>query len=226
MSFASHKDVINIGEESIHGRYYDTKLFSISHYAQNETAIPKSIKAAVPKRQAEFLAGRLAARDALEAIYFHNHHDIPIGKFREPIWPEEVIGAISHIDSIAISIVKYKEPGAIVGLDVENIMSESLCDEIEPMLTSSRENQLLEWIPLRREVRLSVLFSAKESLFKAIFPEVRQYMNFLDSEVTYFSSKQQTVRLKMVKTVNGVRFRDQYIVHFRIFDNKVITLLT
>lgn len=226
MSFASHKEVINVGGESIHGRYYDAKLFSISHYDQNEAAIPKSIEAAVPKRQAEFLAGRLAARDALEAIHFHSHDDIPIGKFREPIWPEEIIGAISHIDSIAISIVKYKEPGAIVGLDIENVMSENLCDEIEPMLTSSRENQLLELIPLRREVRLSVLFSAKESLFKAIFPEVRQYMNFLDSEVTYFSLKQQTVGLRMVKTLNGVSFRNQYIVHFRIFDNKVMTLLT
>ncbi|WP_200768797.1 hypothetical protein [Vibrio nigripulchritudo] len=38
------------------------------------------------KRQAEFLAGRLAARDALEAIQFHNLVDISIGGFREPVW--------------------------------------------------------------------------------------------------------------------------------------------
>lgn len=226
MSFASRKEIFSIGSEKIQVRHYDSKLFSLSNYAQYGVSVPKSIEASVPKRQAEFLAGRLAARDALEAIQFHNLADISIGRFREPVWPQGVIGGISHTNSIAISLAKHRKSDTIVGLDIENIMNENLCTDIEPMLISDKENKLLRMVPLPRVIVLSVLFSAKESLFKAIFPKVRQYMSFQDSELTHFSTKQQTLGLRMVRKLDRVSFRDQYIVHFCIFDNKTVTLLT
>lgn len=225
MNFASHKETYDIGSETIQVRHYDIKLFSISDYAQQEVAIPKSIETSVTKRQAEFLAGRLAARNALRAIQFSRNVDIPIGRFREPVWPKEIIGAISHTDSIAISLVKNKKKDVIVGLDIENIMSEHLCNDIEPLLMSPKENELLKSAPLPRSMLLSILFSAKETLFKALFREVRQYINFLDSEVTYFSSKQQIISLRITPSLIGIRFRDKYDVHFRIFGGKVMTLL-
>ena len=54
-----------------------------------------AIARAIPKRQAEFAAGRRAARAALTTLG-HPAQAIPVGDRRAPIWPQGTVGAITH----------------------------------------------------------------------------------------------------------------------------------
>ncbi|WP_244171285.1 hypothetical protein [Xanthomonas populi] len=58
----------------------------------------------VRKRQAEYFFGRLAARQALQhqaLVVTGTYPYIATGSSREPIWPAQVIGSISHTNQLA-----------------------------------------------------------------------------------------------------------------------------
>ena len=50
---------------------------------------------AVPQRRREFFAGRLAAHRAMEALG-HLPEPVPMGQDRAPVWPQGLVGSISH----------------------------------------------------------------------------------------------------------------------------------
>ena len=70
-----------------------------------------------PKRLADFSTGRYCAMKALEQIGIQNVI-IPIGKDREPIWPEGIVGSISHCESLTGAIVSRKADHISLGLDI------------------------------------------------------------------------------------------------------------
>ena len=72
------------------------------------------------KRLADFSTGRYCAIKALEQLGINNSI-IPIGKDREPIWPEGIVGSISHCDSLTGAIVAKSSDHISLGLDIEEI---------------------------------------------------------------------------------------------------------
>lgn len=82
---------------------FDQKLF-----CSLKIPFPNSLNKAVIKQKSEFLAGRYVAIKALSILGF-NISDVPIGKYREPIWPHGVIGSISHTDTSAFCTVAFKK---------------------------------------------------------------------------------------------------------------------
>ena len=127
----------------------------------------RAIARAVPKRQAEFAAGRRAARDALAAIGLPAT-PIPVGKNREPLWPAGAAGAITHDAGLALSCVVAARDGIGVDLTEAMPLPGKTCRHILP---HADETGLA---PLAARAG----FSAKESLFKALFPVVRGYFGF------------------------------------------------
>jgi 4'-phosphopantetheinyl transferase EntD len=69
---------------------------------------PKSLAKAVPKRKAEFLAGRVVARETMKLMALPLV-DIPIGMNRAPHWPEGVAGSISHSNNRAFCLLSKKK---------------------------------------------------------------------------------------------------------------------
>ncbi|UTM60135.1 4'-phosphopantetheinyl transferase superfamily protein [Photobacterium sp. CCB-ST2H9] len=224
MRFIAPAEILNIGTEQVILREYDSTYFLEAEFTAQNIMMPDSIKRSVAKRQAEFLAGRIVARDALCAIQ-HDACQIPIGEHRAPVWPEGVIGAISHTGKAAIALAKWQQKNVQVGLDMEVIIPEEQCEQLQSMLLNDAECTLLKQQELPWSTLFTLVFSAKESLFKAIYPEVRQYLEFLDSEIVAFNSETQTLSLRMIRRLNSVTFRPRYDVQFRILDNNVVTLL-
>jgi len=64
----------------------------------------QAVDRAVPKRQREFAAGRMAARQAMAQIG-KTPAPIPVNTDRSPHWPEGVVGSISHSLEIAVAVV-------------------------------------------------------------------------------------------------------------------------
>lgn len=127
-----------------------------------------AVARAVPKRQAEFAAGRRAARAALAAIDA-GEPEIEVGPRRAPAWPQGVTGAITHDRDVALAAVMPKAAGAL-GIDLT---------EAAPLPDGTRATILPhpEEGPLT-DLEARAAFSAKESLFKAISPITEAYFGF------------------------------------------------
>jgi enterobactin synthetase component D len=168
--------------------------FDIAHYKKSlyfkfDIELPESIKQSVAKRQAEFLAGRYVAKKAItnSILWKKIIPTISIGQHRNPIWPKGIIGSISHNSSKAICAITAKDKRNFIGIDLENYLSEDMALEIDDLLLSFDEKILLLKLNIPYQIAVTLVFSAKESLFKALYPFVNEYFGFECAQITEVS---------------------------------------
>lgn len=139
------------------------------------------VAGAVDKRRLEFTAGRVCARRALRRLGLPEVA-IPRGAEREPVWPPGVVGSITHTAGFCAAALARDADVASVGLDAEPAapLSESLYRRV----CRPEELSFLEGIEGEaRGVLARVVFSAKETLYKAQFPLTRSFLGFLEARV-------------------------------------------
>lgn len=141
-----------------------------------ETALTAKMLA---KRLAEFRGGRYCAQQALKQL---NILDFPliIGDKRQPLWPDSIVGSISHCQGICIAVVDRQLNVGGIGIDIEQVSdfdSETLnliCNANEISHLQKHATPLLA---------AKVVFSVKESIYKCLFPNYQKWIDFLDVEV-------------------------------------------
>jgi enterobactin synthetase component D len=145
-----------------------------------EISLPSSLDNALARRRIEFAAGRYCAREALRACAREVAHEaVNIGDEREPIWPRGVIGSIAHTRGIAAALVARDRDWRGVGIDIERAMDDAAVQRIGPKIVAARELEPLVVATGWRESEvLTLVFSAKESIYKALHREVRRYFGF------------------------------------------------
>lgn len=125
---------------------------------------------AVPSRQAEFAAGRAAARHCLRALN-QPATPIPAGPNRQPIWPAGFSGSIAHSAGIAVAAMRRGLP---LGLDIEP--DEPIEPELWPLICTEDE---LAALPIAdRGAYVRHMFCAKEAAYKAQFPLTGALLDF------------------------------------------------
>lgn len=124
---------------------------------------------ATPARLREFAAGRAAARAALAALG-RPPAAIPMQPGRAPLWPPGIAGSITHSATACLAAVTHTP--RLIGLDLEP--DEALPDDLIPLILTATED--------RTQARL--IFSAKESAWKAISPRVPETPGFDAMTVT------------------------------------------
>jgi len=146
-----------------------------------------SIQNAVAKRRQEFGAGRLCARNALTRLGI-NKYPLYKGADGVPIWPNGIIGVISHSHNWCVAAVAKKNDLRALGLDIETIDRVSM--RIAKKVLTPVE---MEWINAGDEEaqkRLALLFSAKETVFKCVAPLYGKRLGFYDMVVTHVTEEQ------------------------------------
>ncbi|HEV8246649.1 MAG TPA: 4'-phosphopantetheinyl transferase superfamily protein [Polyangiaceae bacterium] len=132
------------------------------------------------KRRAEYLAGRCAASRALSELGIGSR----VGRAMDglPAWPPGVVGSITHGAGVACAAVALADRYRALGIDIERVLEDAESSELWPSIAHTDELLLLKSaLPYTRlGQRLSVLFSAKESLFKALFPLTHEFLEFCD----------------------------------------------
>ena len=140
-----------------------------------------SLERAVEKRRREFSGGRLAAKFALEKLGVMNA-TIPIGKDRSPLWPDGMVGSITHTAGLAVAVTARRAEVLALGIDLE--LAEAVQPELWPGILTAREIKRLEATPAAGRNRVAtLLFSAKESFYKMQYPLTRQWVDFQEAEV-------------------------------------------
>ncbi|RJL09153.1 4'-phosphopantetheinyl transferase family protein [Paracoccus siganidrum] len=142
--------------------------------------LPEVIRRCAPRRQATFAAGRMAARDALRKAG-HGGEPVPgIGGDGLPDWPAGWLGSISHSDDIAAALVAPDSGAQLLGLDVERIVTPEVAAQIAPEVMSGLSLGRSGQPP---ELEVTRTFSAKEALYKALYPLTRQFRDFSAARV-------------------------------------------
>lgn len=145
----------------------------------------------VAKRQTEYLAGRLCARAALTHLTGAAHTP-GIGDDRAPQWPTGTLGAITHGSGWAGAVVGNSSQWRGLGLDVERIMPASRAQRLAAEILTPGEQQRLASLPAELHAqRISLTFSLKESLFKALYPQVLRRFYFQDAELVSVSAERK-----------------------------------
>lgn len=148
-------------------------------FEKHGVALPSALQRAVPKRQVEYLAGRLAALKAIERLGLVA--TVPgIGTSREPLWQPGVLGSITHTTGMACAVAIDASSAHGVGIDVEHVVDANGREAILGQAVTARELAVLQHplSDLSVETLLTIAFSAKESFFKGTFARVGRYFDF------------------------------------------------
>lgn len=188
------------------GLYQSNIIFNVAAYFPSLFHIlgqpkPEVIENSALKRQAEYLAGRHAARCCLQELGV-GAKPVPIGDNRSPQWPEGTIGSITHSDNQAICIAKLRETGEFLGIDIENWLESSCAMKIRQIVLTPSDNLVLANHPLTERQLVTLLFSAKESIFKALYPFVNEYFGFDVVDVVEINLNQKYVNLMLNQTLS------------------------
>lgn len=135
---------------------------------------------AVDKRRHEFRTVRHCARAAMRELGLPPAPVLP-GEHREPRWPDGVVGSMTHCAGYRAAALARSREVRTVGIDAEP--HEPLPPDVLTTVSSEAERADL--------ARLDgtacwdrILFSAKESVYKAWFPLTGRWLGFEDAVVT------------------------------------------
>lgn len=187
--------------------WFDPSRFNVKMFTNHHIDYPSSIQRSIVKRKAEFFFGRLAARLAISDLVGAevSRRPIGVGDERQPVWPEGILGSISHTDSIAAAAVTLCGRHRGIGIDIEKIVDKTGELSLQSVAINDRElgylhNSPSPW-PL--PILLTIIFSAKESLYKAAFNEVGHYFDFNDVELHSISPLQRRLHLCINKNLSS-----------------------
>jgi 4'-phosphopantetheinyl transferase EntD len=132
---------------------------------------------AVPRRRDEFATGRWCARQALTELHVAPG-PIAVGPWRNPLWPDQLTGSISHATHTCAAVVAPRTAWKAIGIDLLDRESAArLPVDADHLIANPHETDsppaLPAWVP-----PLVLLFSAKEAAIKALSPMLQRFVDF------------------------------------------------
>ncbi|MFQ6576291.1 4'-phosphopantetheinyl transferase family protein [Pseudomonas sp. UM16] len=202
---------------------FDPTQLASDDFARAGIEQTPNLQRSVAKRQAEYLAGRVCARAALQRLdgrqYIPGTHED-----RSPIWPAGISGSITHGKGWAAAVVARASDCQGIGLDQETLLSQDRAERLAREILTEAELQRMD----RGQIDLTVTltFSLKESLFKALYPIVQQRFYFEHAEVLEWSADGQA-RLRLLTDLSPQWHSGRELLgQFCLQDDQLLTLVS
>ena len=180
------------------------------------------------KRQAEYLAGRYCAAKTLSALGVTDT-DVQSGENRVPYWPQGAIGSISHTAGRAVAVASLENNYTGLGIDCEMLIRPDVAERIYNTIAVPSETALFKQLNWSKEWFLTLIFSAKESLYKALYPTVGVFFGFDSAEILHIGNGKYTIALTRdlnKKWRAGQQFEGRYLIDDKLPGNEfALTLL-
>ncbi len=225
-------------------RLHQTTAENIEHYYQQfHIDQPPQVAKASLKRQCEFFIGRLAAKFSLLGLGEYSSFIIHKDHKGAPIWPPHITGSISHSMlshgcgvAIATSLFNPATKGApaashpdqprpmakVMGIDIETTQHIDIFNNNPSMLhslLSQQEYKFLKNVFKKMPEIYLILFSAKESLTKALYNKYQQLLYFKAMHCIAICPYTQTLTFYIPQLVAEQKIK----VHFLRFEHEVLT---
>ncbi|APO76912.1 4'-phosphopantetheinyl transferase protein (plasmid) [Rhizobium etli 8C-3] len=195
--------------------HYTVPAYTRSLFETYDIDFPSTLINAVPKRQSEFLAGRALARAALDRL-LDTGVSIAIGEQGSPVWPGGVSGSISHSHGKCLCLVLAGEE-RLIGIDVEKVATGASLEAIlKEALAPQERDRVFQQTRFDPAVLATLIFSAKETIFKALHPVVLQFFGF-DAAVFNSIHSDQKLSLSIVHSLHpGIPQNKEILIDFDI----------
>lgn len=194
----------------------------------------RSLGDVVDKRRTEFATGRHCARQAMQLLGTEPCA-IPIGSGREPLWPVGLTGSITHCSGYCAAALANANDFATIGIDAEE--NSPLPEGVLSVIATPDEKRKIQEIPSSYIHWDRLLFSAKESVYKAWYAITYQWLDFQECDVTFESLENQSLlslglfggrftaqlsRCYSLLDTSQSQFHGQYVCN----KNHLVTLIT
>jgi enterobactin synthetase component D len=203
---------------------FDPTHYSDQFFSAMDLPIPAALQNAVVKRKAEFFAGRFCAAILLRNLGLSSQ--VAVASSRAPVWPRGATGAITHSRGHALCVVTTED--LLVGVDIEHYLSPDRAKRLEPSIITPDEHALLPHsLPFNQAITLC--FSAKESAYKAIYPLVGRYVDFLQATIQInYHQRTFSIRLSPGIFAPGISGDAAVAIdgQFQLFDDYVLTCVS
>jgi enterobactin synthetase component D len=151
----------------------------------------------------QFRAGRYCAMKAMETLD-RRFEACEVGRAENgaPLWPKGATGSITHTDDLVSAAVALTTDAEALGIDTERIVSESRAREIAGLVTRPDEAAHALAAGLNEAEAFTLVFSAKESIFKCLHPMTGEFMDFHDVRIEGVDRESRTFSARLLRTLS------------------------
>ena len=193
--------------------------FAFERYGVHQ---PATLFNALAQRKSEFLAGRYCSGRALVNLFGRDYR-VAVNEDRSPKWPNGIVGSITHHNGHAAAVVAGSSDYSGLGIDFESLLPFIEAQQMLEHILTDRDMACEEIRQCGTRFFVTLAFSAKESLYKALYPVTGQRMGFHDLYIKRVGTNSLT--LSLLKTLgpawsNGADFE----VFYTKYNSEVFTL--
>jgi 4'-phosphopantetheinyl transferase EntD len=191
-------------------------------YPQEEALLQK----AVTSRRLEFGTARWCARRALAKLGLPAAPILP-GPRGAPSWPDGVAGSMTHCPGYRAAALAHSTDMAAIGIDAEP--DGPLPDGVRDRIASPEELAALAALMAAAPGTSwdKLLFSAKESTYKAWFPLAQRWLGFTDASISISPADGTfTVRLLVPGPVLAGRQLTEFHGRWLVRNGLAVTAIT
>lgn len=204
--------------------HFDSSAFTPQLFTQLGFTLPEALRHAVRKRQAEYLASRWLVAKLLETVDIP-HFQLYNRPDRSPIWPTETVGSLSHHGYKAFAIIDTVTAWA--GNDIERILTQEKAAELRSMIMTPEELAILTAVGLSLPQATTLVFSVKETVYKAVYPAVQTLFGFEQVTVTAIDPRLGFITVQLSSVAQPKQNVDPlWQIHYWLTDTEVMSWLT
>ena len=150
---------------------------------------------AVLIRRQEFFAGRVCAALAYKKITTKDLTELAANEDRSPRWPAGIVGSISHNENYVVAELSAKFSGLGIDLATLGSVSQNLHSSV------CNSDDITKVSEITDADLLTFIFSFKESLFKAIYPQVKIFFDFQSASVVNIDFAKKTFQISLSEKI-------------------------
>ncbi|MCM2130206.1 4'-phosphopantetheinyl transferase family protein [Larsenimonas rhizosphaerae] len=184
---------------------FDPSRLEATSFDDAGITLPERLKRAAPKRQTEYLAGRCCVREALRALGHSPATPFRLdnAEDRRPLWPQGVVGTLTHSPDLAGAWLAPADQWQALGMDAEHIIPAPRAARLQSAILTASEQTLLAGLDAEAFAHaLTLVFSVKESLYKALYPLTGTPFYFMDARLVSQDAKARTLTLELLKPLS------------------------
>lgn len=180
--------------------------FSEDDLKSNLKELPHGLVHAPRRRKIQFLAGRHCAKKALNKAERPGSIAVGLNSDMSPKWPSDVVGSVTHTSSFVAAVVAPRSKFVSIGLNAEKVFTESAAKNLWQVVLTKKEIASFNWKYkhyFSAETYFSLVFSAKEAVYKCFFPIKRVRLHYQDININPRINEGCTFSYNLYKNMHG-----------------------
>ena len=180
---------------------FDRDAYNDAAAARLGVTLPAAMEGAAPRRKAEYVAGRVCAARAARALLGASAGEIGGSDHGLPEWPPGLAGSITHTGAFASAALARQTDVRSIGIDAEPVMEEEAVAEVcgDVCLPAERRALAGRFAP---NVIATLLFSAKESAAKCLYPVTRRMATFDQLRIEVNGTEDGSFRVELLNDLD------------------------